>query len=173
MMVVQALIKLGSNSGIGNHQGIWPAFWALGASELTGTGWPACGEWDIMENVNGGNVGYGTLHCGDTCNGFTGLSAAVDFNYNAFHTWAFAVDMTNSDWTQQQLRWYLDGNLYHTIRGSDLGNQADWEAVTKDPYYLILNIAVGGNLPGAPSAATADGAASGMEVSYVGVYASV
>lgn len=172
-MVVQALIKLGSTSGIGNHNGIWPAFWALGASVLTGTEWPECGEWDIMENVNAGAVGYGTLHCADVCDGDDGLSASVGFDYSAFHTWAFAVDMTNSDWTQQQLRWYLDGELYHTILGSDLGNEADWTSVTADPYFLILNVAVGGNWPGNPTSATVDGTASGMEVQYVGVYKSV
>ena len=172
MMVMQALIKLGSNAGIGDHQGIWPAFWALGASILHGTQWPECGEWDIMENINADALGYGTLHCADACDGSTGLTAGVDFTYDEFHTWALAVDRTNSDWTQQELRWYLDGVLYHTITGSDLGNQTDWATVTADPFFIILNVAVGGDWPGDPDSATADGVASGMEVQYVGVYAS-
>ncbi|RDW80090.1 hypothetical protein BP6252_04728 [Coleophoma cylindrospora] len=173
MMIFQARIRLGSTAGIGNHQGIWPAFWALGASMLTGTEWPACGEWDIMENVNAGALGYGTLHCADVCDGSTGLGAGIAFDYTTFHTWAFAVDRTNSDWTQQELRWYMDGTLYHTITGADLNNQADWTAVTADPFFMILNVAVGGSWPGSPTSATASGSASAMEVEYVGVYRSV
>lgn len=172
MMVIQALIKLGSTSGIGGHAGIWPAFWALGASMRSGTEWPQCGEWDIMENVNAQSLGYGTLHCADVCDGTNGLGAAIGFDYSAYHTWAFAVDLTNSDWTQQQMRWYLDGQLYHTITGANIGTESEWTDLTSKPYFLILNVAVGGNWPGNPNADTVDGAASSMQVQYVGVYTS-
>lgn len=60
--LVEAEIRFGGND-ISQKQGIWPAFWLLGQSIRTGTGWPACGEVDIMETVNGLLTGYGTVHC--------------------------------------------------------------------------------------------------------------
>lgn len=59
---LEAIIMYG-NSPTGNKQGIWPAYWMLGDSIRRGTPWPACGEIDIMENVNGILTGYGTIHC--------------------------------------------------------------------------------------------------------------
>jgi beta-glucanase (GH16 family) len=60
--MAEAMIRFGTNS-ISTKQGIWPAFWLLGNSIRSGTGWPACGELDIMETVNGQLTGYGTAHC--------------------------------------------------------------------------------------------------------------
>ncbi|KAL3422288.1 glycosyl hydrolase family 16 [Phlyctema vagabunda] len=172
MMIVQALIRLGSNAGIGNHAGIWPAFWALGGAVRRGTEWPQCGEWDVMENINAEALGHGTLHCA-SCEGNGALSSATEFSYDGFHTWAMAVDRTNKDWTLQELRYYMDGNLYNVITGADVADQASWEAVTAEPFFLILNVAVGGDWSGPPTVATASGAASAMEVQYVGVYKSI
>ncbi len=61
--MAEAIIRFGSNP-IANKQGIWPAFWLLGDSIRHGTSWPACGELDILETVDGLLTGYGTVHCG-------------------------------------------------------------------------------------------------------------
>jgi beta-glucanase (GH16 family) len=60
--MAEAQIRFGGNP-TSTKQGIWPAFWLLGDSIRHGTGWPACGELDIMETVNGQLTGYGTMHC--------------------------------------------------------------------------------------------------------------
>jgi beta-glucanase (GH16 family) len=60
--MAEAQIRFGANS-IDTKAGIWPAFWLLGDSIRHGTNWPACGELDIMETVNGQLTGYGTIHC--------------------------------------------------------------------------------------------------------------
>jgi beta-glucanase (GH16 family) len=60
--MAEAQIRFGANN-IDTKAGIWPAFWLLGDSIRHGTNWPACGELDIMETVNGQLTGYGTIHC--------------------------------------------------------------------------------------------------------------
>ncbi len=137
-----------------------------------GTSWPACGEIDTFENIDGGALGYGTLHCGAACNDPHGLSAGIAFDYGDFHTWAHAIDLTSSDWQSQSITYYMDGQAYHVIHGSDLGEEATWQAVAQLPMYMILNVAVGGGWPGDVASDTVSGSAAGMEVLYVGVYES-
>lgn len=165
---VQSHFKLGKAGA--TLQGIWPAFWSLGESMRQGTSWPACGEIDTFENINGQAQGFGTLHCGTTCHGGEGLSLAAPFDYGTPHTWSHIIDITNGDWTQQSITFSLDGNPYHIIHGSDLNNQADWTAVAQKAMYITLNVAVGGTFPGAPAANTASGSDAGMEIDYVAVY---
>jgi len=78
--VAEAEIRFGSNP-TDTKQGIWPAFWLLGDSIRHGTGWPGCGELDIMETVNGQLTGHGTIHCdvspGGICNEPNGRGATV------------------------------------------------------------------------------------------------
>jgi beta-glucanase (GH16 family) len=142
----------------------------FGPKHREGTSWPECGEIDTFENVSGGPLGYGTLHCGTTCNGDAGLSQGTTFSYGDFHTWAHAIDLKSSDVSQQSVTFYMDGQAYHVIHGSDVA-PADWAALTK-ATYMTLNVAVGGGWPGPFSAATASGQAAGMEVLYVAVYQS-
>lgn len=166
-MIVQARLRLGTPGS--NLQGIWPAFWSLGDSMRHGTPWPACGEIDTFENVNGAALGYGTLHCGSACNDPTGLSQGMAFSYGDFHTWAHAIDRRNGDWRAQSITWYMDGQAYHVVHGSDVGDQGAWNAMTA-PMYLISNVAVGGSWPGSAAGSTTSGQAAGMEIQYVGVY---
>jgi beta-glucanase (GH16 family) len=166
----QSRFKLGTKGA--NLQGIWPAFWALGDSMRHGTPWPACGEIDTFENVSGGPLGYGTLHCGSTCKGSEGLGQGMAFDYGSFHTWSHVIDRTESDWHQQSITWFMDGQSYHVIKGSDLNNQDDWTAVAQKAMYITLNVAVGGSWPGPVSPQTASGKDAGMEIQYVGVYQS-
>ena len=167
-LIVQSRFKLGNPGS--QLQGIWPAFWSLGQAYRQGGTWPQCGEIDTFENVDGHALGYGTLHCGPECNDDTGLSSGIAFDYSNFHTWAHAIDLRSSDWTQQSITYYMDGQSYHVIHGSDLGNQAAWAAVAHSDMYMILNVAVGGGWPGNAVANTATGTAAGMEVQYVAVY---
>ena len=129
-------------------QGIWPAFWMLG-EDIATEGWPRSGEIDIMEHV-GHQPGraYGTLH-GPGYSGAGGISKSYDLEDGAvftgeFHT--FAVD-----WTKNRIEWSIDGNVYHTLTPDDL-NGEQW--VFDDDFFLLLNLAVGGNWPGNPDAST-------------------
>ncbi|KUJ18000.1 concanavalin A-like lectin/glucanase [Mollisia scopiformis] len=169
-IIVQSRFKLGSPGA--NLQGIWPAFWSLGEAVRNGVSWPACGEIDTFENIDGGALGYGTLHCGAACNDPTGLTSGIAFDYGTFHTWAHAIDLRSGDWTQQSITWYMDGQAYHVIHGSDVGNAATWTAVAQSGMFITLNVAVGGGWPGNAAGNTASGQAAGMEVQYVAVYES-
>ncbi|GET21158.1 family 16 glycosylhydrolase [Prolixibacter denitrificans] len=141
-------------------QGIWPAFWMLGKSFFEGTSWPACGELDIMEMIGGGdndNTVYGTAHWYNNGNADYGLSYTnPDKLANAFHVYAI-------EWDSQSIKWYFDDNLYCTLDITPASLSA-----FHNPFFIILNIAVGGNWPGNPDATTVF--PQTMEVDYVRVY---
>ncbi|KAG7286794.1 hypothetical protein NEMBOFW57_009110 [Staphylotrichum longicolle] len=140
-------------------QGIWPAFWLLGDAIHRGTPWPLCGELDIMETVNG-------LPTAHRPRGTVGLGG------NDWHTWTLQIDRTNAggDWRGEVIRWLVDGRVFHQMSGADIGDQGIWGTLAHSPMFMILNVAVGGNWPGAPNGATADSYGSMMEVEYVAVY---
>jgi hypothetical protein len=169
---IEGRLQLPNVSGA-EAQGIWPAFWTLGAPfRGVYTNWPQVGEIDVMENVNGANTVWGTLHCGTApggpCNEFTGLGGSRSgFSPTlqaAFHTYAIEWDRSVSP---QQLRWYVDGVQYHTVNQNQV-DATTWANATDHGFFVILNVAVGGSWPGAPTAATASGRP--MLVDYVAVY---
>lgn len=143
-------------------QGIWPAFWLLGTNFPT-IGWPRCGEIDIMENIGREpNVIHGTVH-GPGYSGQHGITGAVTNRTPVagdFHVYAV-------EWQADQIAWFLDGERYFQVTPQDLPDRARW--VFTHPFYLILNLAVGGQWPGAPDATTKF--PQRMEVDYVRVYA--
>ncbi|MEU6021695.1 carbohydrate-binding protein [Micromonospora sp. NPDC047134] len=160
--------------------GYWPAFWALG-SPYRGNyqNWPGIGEFDVMENVNGLNTVWGVLHCGvapgGPCDEFNGIGASRacpgSTCQSAFHTYRFEWDASVSP---QQLRWYVDGQLYHTVSQSRVG-EPYWSQMTNHAgYFLLLNVAMGGAFPNGvagsttPTSATVPGRP--MLVDYVAVY---
>ncbi|KAK6840934.1 endo-1-3(4)-beta-glucanase [Apiospora arundinis] len=163
---IESQLRFGGNSPSAK-QGLWPA-------PAAGTGWPAAGELDIMETVNGQLIGHGTIHCdvypGGVCNEPTGIGAAVGIPNQDWHVWRLEFDLRNGDWNAQTLQWSVDGNVYQTISGARIGNQAVWNALAHSPMYILLNMAVGGNWPGYPNAGTQDGYGSMMEVAYVAHY---
>lgn len=172
MMAVEASIQLPNVTGAG-AQGYWPAFWMLGAP-FRGNylNWPSVGEIDIMENINGQNTVYATLHCGTNpggpCNETTGIggsmSGASPTLQSAYHTYRMEFDKTVSP---QQIRFYLDGVNYHTV----YSNQVDattWTNATDHGFFIILNVAMGGGWPGSPNGRTVSGMP--MLVDYVRVY---
>ena len=129
-------------------QGMWPAFWMLG-EDFGNVGWPDCGEIDIMENVGfePGTV-HGTLH-GPGYSGEGGIGAGYTLPdgqafADDFHT--FAVD-----WAPDRISWSVDGTVYQTRTPADLGDRS-W--VFNKPFFLILNLAVGGYWPGDPDDST-------------------
>lgn len=142
-------------------QGLWPAFWMLG-SNISSVGWPSCGEIDIMEMIGGtgnDNTTHSTLHWSNN-----GEHASYGQSYSLpsgiladdFHV--FAVE-----WDETRIKGFIDDNQYFVadITPSQLSE-------FHDDFFIILNVAVGGNWPGAPNAATVF--PQTMQVDYVRVY---
>ncbi|GAB4316789.1 MAG: hypothetical protein Kow00127_08400 [Bacteroidales bacterium] len=142
-------------------QGLWPAFWMLG-SNINSVGWPACGEIDIVELIGGegnDNKIFSTLHWdnngehaqyGQTYSLTSGIFA------DQFHTFSL-------EWTDQTITSYVDSIQYFVI---DI-TPAELSEFHEN-FFMILNLAVGGNLPGPPNASTVF--PQTLEVDYVRVY---
>ncbi len=145
-------------------QGIWPAFWMLG-NDIDTAGWPGCGEIDIMENIGREPaIAHGTLHGPgySAGNGLTGQYTLPNDQRFSDDFHVFAVE-----WEANAIRFYVDGNLYGTRTQSDTPAGSRW--VFDHPFFIILNVAVGGIWPGNPDASTTYPQA--MKVDYVRVYA--
>ena len=144
-------------------QGVWPAFWLLGQNIGT-AGWPACGEIDILENIGRTpDTVYGTTHGPGPGNypgdGLSGAFSAGSPFGGGFHVYA-------TEWSADAVAFYVDGALYWTVTPSQLPAGASW--VWNQPFFILLNFAVGGNWPGSP-----DGTSSfpqQMLIDYVRVY---
>jgi beta-glucanase (GH16 family) len=128
-------------------QGIWPAFWMLGA-DIPTAGWPRCGEIDIMENIGKEPATiHGTVH-GPGYSGGNGIGApftlpgAQPFSAD-FHVYAVV-------WSESAVEFEVDGRVYKKVTPADLPAGAKW--VYDHPFFLLLNVAVGGNWPGYPDA---------------------
>lgn len=158
--------KIEARMKIPYGQGIWPAFWMLGADiDQPQVGWPKCGEIDIMENIGREPFTvHGTLH-GPGYSGGNGLSSSYSLPNNQrfsddFHLYAV-------EWDVRVMQFYVDGILYKTISTVDLPAGSSW--VFHHPFFLILNVAVGGGWPGNPDLSTIFPQV--MMVDYVRVYA--
>jgi len=144
-------------------QGIWPAFWMLG-DDIGKVGWPKCGEIDIMENIGKEPATvHGTIH-GPGYSGDKGISAPYSLPPDQhfaddFHVYAV-------EWESKAIRFYVDDHLYGTRTPADLPNGTKW--AYHHPFFLLLNVAVGGGWPGNPDATTLFPQA--MLVDYVRVY---
>jgi beta-glucanase (GH16 family) len=143
-------------------QGMWPAFWMLG-NNIQRAGWPTCGEIDIMENIGREpSIVHGTIH-GPGYSGANGIGAPYALSSGTFsdNFHVFAVE-----WEPNQIRWYVDGQLYQTRTPADLPPGSTW--VFDHPFFMILNVAVGGYWPGDPDSTTVF--PQKMYVDYVRVY---
>jgi beta-glucanase (GH16 family) len=142
-------------------QGVWPAFWMLGA-DIDKVGWPQSGEIDIMENIGREpNIVHGTIH-GPGYSGAGGIGRAdtISTPYaDDFHVYAV-------QWQPNDVRWYVDGRQYHRMTPADLPAGTKW--VFDHPFFLLLNLAVGGGWPGDPNASTSF--PQQMIVDYVRAY---
>ena len=146
-------------------QGLWPALWMLG-DNISTVGWPKCGEVDIMEMIGGGagrdDTTHGTLHWDNsgsyacTCGQNEGYTLTDGVFADKFHVFSI-------EWNQTTIKWYLDDVLFNTvdITGAELSE-------FHDTYFLIFNVAVGGNWPGSPNSSTVF--PQTMVVDYVRVF---
>ena len=148
---------------IARGQGLWSAFWLLG-SNIDAVGWANCGEIDILENIGREpSTVYNTVH-GPGYSGANGIGAGFSLAdkrkfADDFHVYA-------TEWTENKISFYVDGVLSKTILPKDLPAGKTW--VYDHPFFMILNLAVGGQWGGAPDATTIF--PQTMLVDYVRVY---
>lgn len=114
--------------------GYWPAFWMLG-SNINTVGWPVCGETDIMEHINNDSLMYGTIHWdnnGHVSNG--GKTSSTPSDYHVYDV----------EWDQNSIKWHIDSVQYWVAPVYGVNNTYAFH----NPFFIILNLAVGGNWPG-------------------------
>lgn len=140
---IEARMKLPSG------QGIWTAFWMLGDG-LPRVPWPKCGEIDIMENIGKEpNIVHGTLHGP----GFSGAdSLSGQWTLPAGQRFASDFHVYGVDWREDRIRFLVDGKQFHEIGKASIPADGEW--VFNQPFFLLLNLAVGGRWPGNPDAST-------------------
>ncbi|AGB40276.1 beta-glucanase/beta-glucan synthetase [Halobacteroides halobius DSM 5150] len=144
--------KIAARIKVPEGQGIWPAFWMLGTNiDETGgdTSWPYCGEIDIMEKIGGSNTKektvHGTVHFANEANAYEyigGSKTISEYLSADYHVYEI-------EWNADAIIWRLDGVEYHRQDMTDPMFD-EFEA----PFYILLNVAVGGNWPGYPDATT-------------------
>jgi len=137
-------------------QGLWPAFWTLGANIGT-IGWPKSGEIDIMEHVNLQTQTHGVIHWDN--NGHVQFGGqAANSSVSSFHTYSI-------EWDSSAIRWYMDGGNFVT---ANILNNINSTEEFHLPHFILLNLAVGGAWPGDPDGATVFPA--NYQIDYVRVY---
>jgi beta-glucanase (GH16 family) len=129
-------------------QGIWPALWMLG-DNITTAGWPSCGEIDVMELIGGDGARdrtvYGTAHWSDNgAHAQYGNTTVLSSGKYADEFHVFSIV-----WTQNSITWLRDDVAYNTLDITP-ANLSEF----KEKFFLIFNVAVGGNWPGSPDATT-------------------
>lgn len=129
-------------------QGIWPAFWMLGANSDEVI-WPECGEIDIME-IRGQepSILFGSVH-GPGYSAGEAITKRYDLENDRFDT---GFHIFGIEWAPDYVNYYVDDVLYNQITPEDLPNPDNW--VFNQPFYLILNVAVGGSFVGSPNEET-------------------
>ena len=191
-MSVEGRMTLPSPARGKNVKGYWPAFWLLGAPyRQNPMSWPGVGEIDVMENVHGLNRVWGTLHCDVWTNSTRGACHESDGRGGSTtprngrslqagpHTYKIVWDRRGTE----KVSWYLDGRLYWQVLARDVNrdpaasSSSAWQKSFRHPFYLVLNLAIGGSMPtnikaadgtsGSPNANTTSGAA--LKVDWVRV----
>ncbi|WP_370392499.1 family 16 glycosylhydrolase [uncultured Winogradskyella sp.] len=151
-------------------KGIWPAFWLLG-NDCDINPWPQCGEIDVMEYLGDApTIVFGSAH-GPGYNAGDSISKEYELENDRFDT---GFHVFGIEWGPDYINYYVDDELYQQITPEttaeeavdNVPNPGEW--VFNRPFYIILNIAVGGNLPGAPNEDTQF--PQRMYVDYVRVY---
>jgi len=144
-------------------QGIWPAFWMLGANNAA-VGWPNAGEIDVMENIGQDmRTVHGSLHGPGP--GYADNANTAAYRLPPGQSFADDFHVFTITWAQDTISWYVDGHRYQTRTPADAG-PGGW--VFNSPFYLLLNLAVGGTWPGDPDAGT--DFPQTMLVDYIRVY---
>lgn len=145
-------------------QGMWPAFWMLG-NDIGTAGWPKCGEIDIMENIGREpGTAHGSLHGPSSSASTTSQTSTFELPggkkfSDDFHVFAI-------EWDASAVKFFVDSNNYATFSKAQWPGTGPW--VFDHPFFIVLNVAVGGDWPGSPDAATTF--PQQMLVDYVRVY---
>ena len=149
-------------------QGFWPANWLLG-NNITTVNWPACGEQDVLERIDAPGTpldwNAGSVH-GPGFTGSSGLGATYNFPSGQtaggeFHTYGMI-------WSPGSVSYSIDGIPYATFTPSSLSGSMVWPFDGGQTNFIILNLAIGGNWPGAPDSSTP--LPSQMLIDYVRIY---
>ena len=151
---IEARIKTPTGSGI------WPAFWMLG-SNIDSIAWPQCGEIDIMEQKGKySNITYGSIH-GPGYSGGQAITTPYALQTSRFDAdyYVYAIE-----WSANKIDFFVNDYLYKRVTPSD----APGEWVYNQPFFIIMNLAVGGNFGGPPNSNTPF--PSSMYIDYVRVY---
>lgn len=149
-------------------QGLWPAIWMMAADENFYGQWPKCGEIDIMEILgNQPEKIYGTIHYGEPHKEQQGTYTLSNGTFaDDYHTYMV-------EWEPDEIRFYIDGNLYHKVNDwftkVEGKGEVAYPAPFDQPFFLQLNLAVGGNWPGNPDNTT-DFDNAEFKIDYVRVY---
>ena len=128
-------------------QGMWPGIWMLG-SNISTVGWPACGEVDIMEMIGGSGrekTVHGTAHwdnAGSTADYGQSYSLTSGIFNDKFHVFTII-------WDQDKIQWFVDD-----VKFNEINIQPSGLSEFRESFFLILNLAVGGNWPGSPDSST-------------------
>jgi beta-glucanase (GH16 family) len=141
-------------------QGIWPAFWMLG-SDCDEVVWPQCGEIDIMEYRGQEPTKIlGSVH-GPGYSGGQAITKSYSLENDRFDT---GFHVFGIEWTPNYINYYVDDVLYNQITREDV--PGEW--VFDKPFYMLINLAVGGSFVGSPNSETTF--PQNMLVDYVRVY---
>tara|TARA_B110000211_G_C14086121_1_gene556779 strand:- start:312 stop:1319 length:1008 start_codon:yes stop_codon:yes gene_type:complete len=149
--------KVESRISIPSFDGSWPAFWMLGES-ISSVGWPECGEIDIMEHVNKTSDVHGTIHWQDHNNSYANYGTSTSLTASGYHTYTI-------EWDSLKIEWFIDGVQFHIV---NIENGVNGTSEFHKEFFILLNMAVGGNWPG--FTVDDDSLPAKMLVDYVRVY---
>jgi len=138
------------------QKGLWPAFWMIG-NNITSIGWPKCGEIDIMEHVNTENKVHGTIHWDNNGHNYYGGQTPANIE-GQYHIYSI-------EWNPDSIKWLMNGIKYWS---ANIANNINNTEEFQNPFFIILNVAVGGNWPGSTDNTTV--LPDTMFVDYVRVY---
>ena len=149
-LFAQAYGRFEARIKIPSGHGLWPAFWMLG-NDISTAGWPQCGEIDVMENI-GKEPGiiHGSLHGPSSIAPTSDLTSSLSLP--AGQDYADDFHLYVVEWEPGTVRFYMDSDNYATFTQSEWPSGGQW--VFDHPFFIILNVAVGGTWPGSPDATT-------------------
>ena len=129
--------KIEARIALPSFQGSWPAFWMLGES-ISSVGWPSCGEIDIMEHINRDPDIHGTIHWRDHNGQRAMYGQSTGTDVTQFHTYSI-------EWNDQNIQWFVDGRKYNE---ANIENGINGTHEFHENFFILLNMAIGGNWPG-------------------------